>query len=85
MSAKTKNSESQKVDFALGKQNYFLILAGCAIILLGFILMVGGGSSDPAVFNENELFSFRRVTPAPIVVVMGFAFVIYAIMKRTKD
>ena len=85
MSAKIKNPEAVKADFALGKENFYLILIGCAIILLGFILMIGGGSTDPNVFDANEIFSFRRVTLAPLVVIFGFAFEIYAIMKKTKE
>lgn len=85
MSAKVKNNEVQKADFALGKENYILILIGCVIILLGFILMIGGKAEDPNTFNADEIFSFRRVTLAPIVVMAGFIFQIYAIMKKPKD
>ena len=67
--------------FALGKENYRLLLIGFAIIVVGFILMVGGKTTDPNVFNP-EVFSFRRITLAPIVVLLGFLFEIYAIMKR---
>ena len=69
---------------ALGKQNYILLIIGFAIIVIGFILMTGGGSDDPAVFNAEELFSFRRITLAPIILLFGFGFEIYAIMKVTK-
>lgn len=68
---------------ALGMQNYKLMLVGFVIIVIGFILMAGGGSDEPNVFNY-DMFSFRRITLAPIVVLFGFAFEIYAIMKRTK-
>lgn len=63
--------------------NYKLMLIGLAIIVIGFVLMTGGGSDDPHVFNW-EMFSFRRITLAPIVVLAGFAFEIYAIMKKPK-
>lgn len=63
--------------------NYKLMLIGLAIIVIGFVLMVGGGSDDPNEFNW-EMFSFRRITLAPIVVLAGFAFEIYAIMKKPK-
>ncbi len=65
----------------LGKKNYILLAIGFAIILLGFMLMVGGDAPTPDSFNEN-IFSFRRITLAPIVVVIGFVFEGYAIMKR---
>ena len=70
--------------FALGKENYKLMAIGFAIIVIGFILMAGGGSDDPNVFNE-EIFSFRRITLAPIVLLIGFGFEIYAIMKKPKS
>lgn len=69
--------------FAMSRHNYKLLLIGFGIIILGFILMAGGGSDDPNQFNE-AIFSFRRITLAPIVVLAGFAFEIYAIMRRPK-
>jgi len=60
-----------------------LLLIGFGIIILGFILMAGGGSKDPNVFDPR-IFSFRRITLAPIVVLGGFVFEIYAIMKKPK-
>lgn len=69
---------------SLSKQNYKLMLIGFVIIVIGFALMVGGGSEDPAVFSE-DLFSFRRITLAPIIVLAGFGFEIYAIMKKYKE
>jgi hypothetical protein len=85
MSVKVKKDDTPKADFALGKTNYYLIIIGCVIILLGFILMVGGRSNDPNVFNANEIFSFRRITLAPIIVIIGFVFELYAIMKKPKE
>jgi len=76
--------DTQEHLFALGKENYKLLLIGFAIIVVGFILMVGGKSEDPAVFNP-EIFSFRRITLAPLVVLFGFLFEIYAIMKRSTS
>lgn len=70
--------------FALGKQNYKLLAIGFAIIVIGFVLMVGGGSGDPNVFSE-DIFSFRRITLAPIIVLFGFVFEIYAIMKKPSE
>lgn len=69
---------------SLSKKNYKLMLIGFVIIVIGFALMVGGGSEDPAVFSE-DLFSFRRITLAPIIVLAGFGFEIYAIMKKYKE
>jgi membrane-bound ClpP family serine protease len=70
--------------FPLGRENYKLLLIGFAIIVLGFILMLGGGSDDPSIFSE-EIFSFRRITLAPLVILFGFVFEIYAIMKKPKE
>ena len=80
-----KNNDFQQAEshMALGKKNLILMLVGFGIIVLGFILMAGGGSDDPNVFNEAR-FSCRRITIAPILVIGGFVFEIYAIMKRFK-
>ncbi len=81
----TSESPSGKQrEMPLTKTNYKLMLIGLIVIIFGFILMSGGGSDDPNVFNE-EMFSFRRITLAPIVVLAGFGFEIYAIMKKTKE
>ncbi|MCF8378983.1 MAG: DUF3098 domain-containing protein [Bacteroidales bacterium] len=68
----------------LSGENYVLLGIGFLIIILGFLLMAGGGSTDPNVFNEEELFSFRRTTLAPMIVLFGFIFEIWAIMKKPK-
>ena len=69
--------------FALRKENLKLILIGLAIVIIGFLLMTGGKSPDPKIYNP-EVYSFRRIQLAPMVVLFGFLFVIYAIMKRAK-
>jgi len=79
-----KNTEVKNtLNFALERENYVLLIIGFIIILIGFVLMVGGKSEDPNVFNE-EIFSFRRITLAPVIALFGFIFVIYAIMKKPK-
>ncbi len=82
--SKFKFENNSKETFALGKENYKLLIIGFAIIVVGFLLMVGGGSNDPKVFNP-AVFSFRRITLAPVVVLAGFIFEIYAIMKKPKS
>ena len=79
-----KEKESNETGFALSSENYKLMAIGFAIIVVGFILMAGGGSDDPNVFNP-DIFSFRRITLAPIILLFGFIFEIYAIMKKPKD
>jgi len=69
--------------FAFQRQNYLLLIAGLAVVVLGFIVMSGGGSEDPNEFSE-EIFSFRRITLAPIMVLAGYGLVMYAIMKKPK-
>ena len=81
MSSKRENES--KTGFALGKENYKLMAIGFAIVVVGFILMSGGKSSDPKIFSE-DIFSFRRIVLAPMIVLAGFIFEIYAIMKRPK-
>lgn len=77
------NTTDKKSDFefALNKKNYILMAIGFAIIVLGFVLMIGGGSDDPNVFDES-IYNFQHITLAPMVVLIGFIFEIYAIMKR---
>jgi hypothetical protein len=67
----------------LGRGNYVLMLIGVGVILTGFVLMAGGGSDDRTVFNP-AMFSFRRVTLAPILVIAGFAVEVWAIMRRRR-
>ena len=82
MAINTENKEEHRT--ALGKENLRLLMIGLLIIILGFVLMIGGGSADPAVFNK-EIFNFQRITLAPIVVMIGFIFEIFAIMKKPKS
>jgi len=80
----TKKDKTPETGFALGKENYKLMAIGFAVIVIGFILMVGGGIEDPNVFNP-EVFSFRRITLAPLLLLFGFLFEIYAILKKPKS
>ncbi|MBN2523035.1 MAG: DUF3098 domain-containing protein [Bacteroidales bacterium] len=81
-----KNTPKKTRDnFALPKENYKYLLVGFIIIVIGFALMIGGKSVDPNIFNEKEIFSFRRITLAPIVVLIGFIFEIWAIMRKPKE
>ena len=70
-------------EFLFDKINYKILLIGIAVIALGFILMSGGGSDDPKVFNE-DIFNFRRIRLAPTVVLIGFGITIYSILKNPK-
>ena len=77
-----ENMEEQ--GFAIPKKNVLYIIAGFAIMVLGYVLMSGGGSDDPNVFNY-EMFSFRRITLAPVVILAGIVVEIWAIMHIGKS
>jgi len=73
----------EKKPFAIDKQNYKYMAIGLGLIVLGFLFMLGGGSNDPNVFNE-KIFSFTRITLAPLLVIAGFAVETYAIILKPK-
>lgn len=78
----TNNNNTTK--FLFGKENYTLMFIGLGVIILGFILMSGGKSADPKVFNEAEIYSATRITIAPILVIIGLIIEGYAIMRKSK-
>ena len=78
-----QKKEETKSEFLFGKKNYMLMLIGIAVIAVGFILMAGGGSDDPEIFNE-EIYNFRRIRLAPTLVLIGLGIQIYAIMAKSK-
>ena len=71
--------------FLFDKENYALMIGGVALIFLGFFLMSGGKSANPHEFHFDEIYSVRRITVAPIVLLMGFALEVFAIMKKPKE
>lgn len=79
-----KEEQQQKQEFLFDGINYKILLVGIAVIALGFILMSGGGSDNPNVFNE-DVFSFRRIRLAPTTVLIGFGITIYSIFKKSKQ
>ncbi len=74
-----KRKEASKSEFIFGRKNYKFMLIGLGVILLGFILMAGGGSDDPNVWNP-DVFSWRRIRLAPTLVLIGFGIQVYAIL-----
>ena len=78
-----ENKKKNKREFLFEKKNYTFMLIGIAVIVLGFILMAGGGSDDPTVFNE-EIYNFRRIRLAPTLVLIGLGIEIYAILAKSK-
>lgn len=83
MSKETKQAEEHRGLF--GKSNYQLMIAGVVIIVIGFLLMMGGGGNDAARFDPNEVYSFRRITLAPLVILIGLLLEVFAIMRRPKQ
>ena len=79
-----KRKQESKGEFIFEKKNYKFMFIGLAFIALGFILMAGGGSDDPNVFNP-EIFNWRRIRLAPTLILIGFGFQIYAILVNPKD
>jgi len=78
----TSGSKNYKPLF--GKENYRWMLIGLVLILLGLLLMIGGKSKDPNVFDTSEVYSFRRITIAPILILGGLALEIVGIFKKSK-
>ena len=77
------SDQTSKKEFLFGKRNYRFLLLSLTVIALGFVLMAGGGSEDPNVFNP-EIFNFRRIRLAPTIVLLGFGLAIYAILIPPK-
>jgi hypothetical protein len=77
----TKNTDR----FLFGKENYIIMLTGLVLIIIGYVMMSGGKSADPNVFLEHEIYSFRRITLAPILILLGLGLEGYAIMKKPKQ
>ena len=81
---KRREEEMEQSEFIFQKKNYKFMLIGIGIIVLGFILMAGGGSDDPNVFNP-EIYNWRRIRLAPALVLIGFAVEVYAILLNPKN
>jgi len=69
--------------FVFNKENYILVIAGLVVLTAGFLLLIGGGSDNPKVFNF-ALFNFQRLTLAPILILIGYIIEMFAILKRPK-
>jgi Na+/H+ antiporter NhaC len=80
----TKISTSEKNEFLFKKENYAIIFAGVTILIIGYFLM-SGGAQKPNEWKVEEIYSFRRITLAPIVVILGYVVVMVGILKKPKD
>ena len=81
--AKTPEAADDQKVMPFGKQNYIIVLIGIALLVIGFILMLGGGSSNPDVFNE-KMFDFQHITLSTILILAGFVVEIIAIFWKGK-
>lgn len=73
---------NENPQFGFKSANYKFLFIGLAINVIGFLAMIGGGSTDPDTFDANELFSFQRITLAPILIVTGYVIILFSIMRR---
>ena len=77
-----KKNKKKSEDFIFEKKNFQVMLVGIIFIVVGFVLMSGGGSDDPNVFNP-EIYNFRRIRLAPTLVLIGFAIQVFAILTSS--
>ena len=82
-SYRSKTTDNKSVDFVFGKTNYIIMIGGLVLIAFGYILMIGGGSDDPKVFNY-DLFDAQRLTYSTILILLGFFAEVVAILKKPK-
>lgn len=82
--AREKQTHTDRSAFAFDKDNYKWLLIALAFLLVGYVLMIGGGSDDPDVFNYG-MFNFQRMTLSPILLMIGYVLGIFAIMKKPKS
>jgi hypothetical protein len=84
MNEKKSSTSNINAPGLFGKENYVWIIAGLAVIALGLILMAGGKSDDPNVFNPKEVYSTTRITIAPILILIGLGIEVFAIFRKPK-
>jgi len=83
MGEKKRKEAAKKSQFVFGRRNYIFMIAGLAFIALGFILMAGGGSDNPNIFNP-DIYHWRRIRLAPALILIGFGFEVYAILLNPE-
>jgi hypothetical protein len=84
MAKQVKTSVSKNSKPLFEKENYRWMAIGFALVILGLLLMMGGKSKDPNVFDPSQVYSFRRITIAPILILAGLALEIVGIFKKPK-
>lgn len=81
--ADKKELAARKSSALFGKENYKWMVIGLVVMIIGLLLMIGGKNPDPNVFEDKEVYSFRRITLAPILILAGLGLEIFAIFRRT--
>jgi len=84
MAKQVKTTGSRNYKPLFGKENYRWMIIGLAVIILGLLLMIGGKSKDPNIFDPAEVYSFRRITLAPILILAGLVLEIVGIFRKPK-
>lgn len=84
MAEKLTTDKKQTPNTLFGKENYIWIIGGIVVMLIGLAMMMGGDSKDPNVFSNNEVYSFRRITVAPILILAGLGIEVFAIFRKPK-
>ena len=84
MAEKLTTDKKQTPNTLFGKENYIWIIGGIVVMLIGLAMMMGGDSKDPNVFTNNEVYSFRRITVAPILILAGLGIEVFAIFRKPK-
>ena len=80
-----ENKQSNSSNWVFGKINFILMIVGIFVIVVGYLMMVGGQPEDPSIFNADEKYSFTRITLAPIVILIGLVIEGVAIMIKARD
>ncbi len=81
----TSSKSKQERLFPFTRENFIYMIIGLVVIFIGYLLMIGGKSTDPNQFHPDQVYSFRRITLSPIIIIIGFLIEIYAIMKKPKS
>ena len=79
-----KTNAPKQVNFLFHRENYIILFVGLAVLIIGYMLM-SGGHQQPNEYKTDEIYSFRRVTLAPIVVIAGYLIILFSVLKKPKD
>jgi uncharacterized Tic20 family protein len=80
-----KNLKEEQGKFAIPYRNFLLVILGVVLMLIGYALMIGGGSDNPTIFTGDEMFSFRRIVISPLLILLGLVVEVVAIMHVSRS